>query len=73
MIPTYRWNNRKAPASPHTPRAGGADREGHTGGVEGICGTITEEQYLYTIFYIISYKKRFIRRIISTEAINDLV
>ncbi|MBW6519157.1 MAG: hypothetical protein K0A89_11735 [ANME-2 cluster archaeon] len=28
-IPQDRQINRKAPASPHTTRAGGADREGH--------------------------------------------
>ena len=31
--PKNRWNNRKAPASPHTTWAVGADREGHPGKV----------------------------------------
>jgi len=34
FTPQDRQNNRKAPASPHTTRAGGADRNGHSGRVK---------------------------------------
>ncbi|MBE0525088.1 MAG: hypothetical protein IBX40_12290 [Methanosarcinales archaeon] len=45
FAPNARRNNRKAPATPHTTRAGGADRERHPGKVKarGAAGELKKE------------------------------
>jgi len=48
FTPKARRNNRKAPASPHTTRAGGAEREGHPGIVKAKGGGGRNEECMGT-------------------------